>query len=151
MLVRMRALLVRSVLISLLIVAGLPVSAQNLGAGSTNQTNDPSHNNPESVLAQMAALSDIQAPGAQPFVMIANVHVVQEGRSADGVYAVSWESARRYRRIIRLSSFTAVEVADGTAEYHTRSTQALPLLVWQLGELMNTFADHGRRRTEARE
>jgi hypothetical protein len=88
------------------------------------------------VLSKATSLVDIQAAGGVPFVLLADVTLREDKKSADGLFAMSWAAPGQYRRVFRFPGFTATEVVSDGIIYRQRSTEALPLMIWELDNLL---------------
>src|SRR5579864_8346129 len=94
------------------------------------------------VLSRAAGLVDLQALGGAPFFLLANVSLREGNKTVDGVFAMTWASPGQYHRVFRFPGFEANEVfADGTM-YRKRSTEALPLMMWELDQLLSLTANY---------
>jgi hypothetical protein len=88
------------------------------------------------VLSKAAGLVDLQAPGAVPFFLLANVALREGKKSTEGVWAIAWASPGQYRSVLRFPGFTATEVVTEGAIYRQRNTESLPLMIWELQQLV---------------
>jgi hypothetical protein len=88
------------------------------------------------ILSKAAELVDLQSPGGTPFLLLANVTLREGEKSVEGVFAMSWAAPGQYRRVFRFPGFTATEVVTGGAMYRQRSTEAMPLMIWELSQLL---------------
>jgi hypothetical protein len=88
------------------------------------------------VLSRAAELVDLQSPGGTPFLLLANVTLREGSKSVQGAFAMAWAAPGRYRRVFRFPGFTATEVVTEGAIYHQRSTEAMPLMIWELDQLL---------------
>ncbi len=93
----------------------------------------------EAILAKAWDLVDIRAAGGAPFVLKAKVRLVEGDKFSDGVYAMSWAAPDRFRRVIGFRDFAETDVARGENYYSKRNTEGVPLMVWELGELMDSL------------
>lgn len=92
----------------------------------------------EVILSKASEMVNIKAPGSAPFVLIAKVHLQEGKKSVEGMYAISWAAPERFRRVLRFPNFSETDVAQGDKLYRQRSTQGLPLLIWQLNRMMDS-------------
>jgi hypothetical protein len=90
----------------------------------------------QTILSRAADLTDLRAPGAAPFLMLAKVTLGEGNKSVEGVYAIASAGAGQYRSVFRFPNFTSTEVATDGSVFHQRSTEALPLLVFEASELL---------------
>src|SRR5437588_1586732 len=88
------------------------------------------------ILSKAAGLVDLQTPGATPFLLLADVMLREGDKSTSGVFAMAWAAPGQYRRVFRFPNFTATEVVTDDTIYRQRNTDALPLMVWELDELL---------------
>ncbi|HUJ80913.1 MAG TPA: hypothetical protein VLW83_03465 [Candidatus Acidoferrales bacterium] len=93
----------------------------------------------EAILVKAWDVVDIRAPGSAPFVMKAKVRLAEGEKSTDGVYAMSWSAPDRFRRVIGFRDYAETDVARGENYYSKRNTEGVPLMVWELGELMDSL------------
>jgi hypothetical protein len=94
----------------------------------------------EALLAKAWDQIGIRATGSSPFILKATVRLVDGEKSIDGVYAMSWAAPDRFRRVMGFHNYAQTDVARGENYYTKRTTDGVPLLVWRLGELMDSFA-----------
>jgi len=94
----------------------------------------------EAILAKAWNLADITGAEGTPFVLKAKVRLAEGDKFSDGVYAMSWAAPDRFRRVIGFRDYTEMDVARGENYYSKRNTEGVPLMVWELGELMNSLA-----------
>jgi hypothetical protein len=97
-------------------------------------------NEADGLLAKAWDQIDIRAAGSGPFILKASVRLIDGEKSIDGVYAMSWAAPDRFRRVMGFHNYAQTDVARGENYYTKRSTDGVPLLVWRLGELMDSFA-----------
>jgi hypothetical protein len=97
---------------------------------------DVTQTEPHQFLAAIPKIADIQSPGSTPFLMLARVHLQQDAKSVDGVYAVAWAAPDRFRRVMKFPNFEETEVVVGDKVYRKRSIQSIPFLVWQFDTMM---------------
>ncbi len=93
----------------------------------------------EAILAKAWDLVDIRAAGSAPFVLKATVRLTEGDKSTVGVYAMSWAAPDRFRRVIGFRDYAETDVARGENYYSKRNTEGVPLMVWELSELMNSL------------
>jgi hypothetical protein len=98
----------------------------------------------EAILAKAWDQIDIRAAGSGPFIMKATVRLIDGEKSTRGVYAMSWAAPDRYRCVMGFRDYTQTDVVRGENYYSKRNTDGVPLLVWRLGELMDSFAVWGK-------
>jgi hypothetical protein len=88
------------------------------------------------ILSKAAELVDLQARDRTPFLLLADVVLHDGDESLNGVFAMAWAAPGQYRRVFRFPNFTATEVVTDGTIYRQRNTDALPLMVWELDELL---------------
>jgi hypothetical protein len=110
---------------------------------------DETRTKAEELVSKSSEKTNIWAPGGTPFFLLANVHLQSGGKSVDGVYAVAWASPTRFRRAFRFPDFTRTEVVVDDTLYRKQSSEAVPLLVWELDKLLG-FLDHPKLEPEAK-
>ncbi|MGA8075117.1 MAG: hypothetical protein WB995_16705 [Candidatus Acidiferrales bacterium] len=93
----------------------------------------------EAILAKAWDLVDVRAEGSAPFVLKAKVRLAEGDKSTDGVFAMSWAAPDRFRRVIGFRDYAETDVARGENYYSKRNTEGVPLMVWELGELMDSL------------
>jgi hypothetical protein len=93
----------------------------------------------DAILAKASKTTDIRAAGSAPFLLLAKVRLEQEDKSVEGLYAIAWAGSDRFRNVIRFPNFTEIEVVTSDTRYRQRSTEAMPILIWELQRLMNSF------------
>ena len=93
----------------------------------------------EAILAKAADLVDLRGTDAVPFLLKARVRLSEGPKSVDGVFAMSWAAPDRYRRVIGFPDYQETDVARGENYYSKRNTDGVPLMVWQLGKLMDSL------------
>jgi hypothetical protein len=89
------------------------------------------------VLSKAAGLVDLQASGGAPFLLLANVALHEGSKSTNGVFAMAWAGPGQYRRVFRFPGFTTTEVVTDGAIYRQRTTEVLPLMIWELDGLLS--------------
>jgi hypothetical protein len=94
----------------------------------------------DAILNKAWDLVDIRAAGSGPFVLKAKVRLTERGNATDGVYAMAWAAPDRFRRVIGFPDYQETDVARGENYYWKRTTEGVPLMVWQLGELTDSLA-----------
>jgi hypothetical protein len=109
----------------------------NLPAG--DQTSDA-----EAILNKAWDLVDISAAGSGPFLLKAKVRLTEGGKSADGVFAMAWAAPDRFRRVVGFPDYKETDVARGDNYYSKRTTDGVPLMIWKLGELMDSLGTRER-------
>jgi hypothetical protein len=117
-------------------VAAFP-ALPNLRAG--DQTSDA-----EAILNKAWDLVDISAAGSGPFLLKAKVRLTEGGKSADGVFAMAWAAPDRFRRVVGFPDYKETDVARGENYYSKRTTDGVPLMIWKLGELMDSLGARER-------
>ena len=98
----------------------------------------------KAILARVWNQIDIRAPGSGPFILKATVRLIDGGKSTGGVYAMSWAAPDRSRRVMGFRDYVQTDVARSENYYSKRNTDGVPLLVWRLGGLMDSFAVRGK-------
>lgn len=114
-----------------------------IGSQVGRAADDQTKRDAEAILSRAAGLVNLQAPGAAPFLMSATVVLREGDKSVEGVFAMAWAAPGQYRRVFRFPNFTATEVATNGALHYQRSTEALPLMIWELNQLL-TFGSRYR-------
>ncbi len=82
---------------------------------------------------------NIKAPNSPSFILMTKVRLEEEKKSVDGVYALSWEAPGHFRREIAFPGFTETDVARNDNFYRKRTTEGLPVMIWQLFRLMESL------------
>jgi hypothetical protein len=90
----------------------------------------------ESVLTRAADLVDLSGTGGAGFMLLAKVQLQDGGKSTEGVYALAWAPGR-YRRVFRFPNYAETDIVGDDTIYRQRSTEAPPLLVWELDRLVD--------------
>ncbi len=90
----------------------------------------------QALLHRAKQLTDIEAPGSPPFVMIARAHLEFAGKSTDGMYGISWAAPDRFREAFSFPDYKETDVVVGHKCYRERTSSARPLLVTQLESLL---------------
>ncbi len=93
----------------------------------------------EAILAQATNLLELRGSDAAPFLLKARVRLTESTKSVDGVFAMSWAAPGRYRRVIGFPDYKETDVARGDNYYSKRTTDGIPLMIWQLGKLMDSL------------
>jgi hypothetical protein len=109
----------------------------NLCAG--DQTSDA-----EAILNKAWDLVDISAAGSGPFLLKAKVRLTEGNKSADGVFAMAWAAPDRFRRVVGFPDYKETDVSRGENYYSKRTTDGVPLMIWKLGELMDSLGTRER-------
>jgi len=91
------------------------------------------------ILAKAWDLVDIRDAGGVPFILKAKVRLAEGDKFSEGVYAMSWSAPDRFRRMIGFRDYVETDVARGENYYSKRNTEGVPLMVWELGELMDSL------------
>jgi hypothetical protein len=91
---------------------------------------------PDAVLTKAGDLVDFTHSGAPGVMLLAKVHLQGEGKSTDGLYALAWAPGR-FRRVFRFPNYAETDVMIDSTIYRQRSTEALPLLIWELQQLLD--------------
>jgi hypothetical protein len=94
------------------------------------------------LLSKTLNITDIRSPGSAPFVLAAKVHIEDHGKGVDGLYATSWAEPTKFRRSVSFPTFTETDVAIREYVFKRRNTEAVPLLVWQVNRMMDSFFIH---------
>jgi hypothetical protein len=92
------------------------------------------------ILAKAWALVDIRASGSGAFILKARARLVEGTKVTDGVFAMAWAAPDRFRRVIGFRDYSETDVARGENYYSKRNTEGVPLMVWKLGELMDSLS-----------
>ncbi len=116
-----------------LLTMGFAVSAQSLAVASADEAAKP---DAAGILSKAADLVDIQGSGGAPFLLLANVTLRENNKTVDGIFAMTSASSGQYRRVFRFPGFTSTEVLTGGVIYRQRSSEALPLMIWELDQLL---------------
>ena len=93
----------------------------------------------ETILAKATDLLDLRGTDGAPFLLKAEVRLTEGAKSVDGVFAVSWAAPDRFRRVIGFPDYKETDVARGENYYSKRNTEGIPLMIWQLGGLMDSL------------
>jgi len=108
----------------------LGISACPLAAAPhKNKKLSPAEAQAQALLDEAKALTDIEAPGRPPFVMIANVRYTLGDTTTAGKLGISWSASDLFRREFSLPGFHEVEVISGGKLYRLRDTEYLPYAV----------------------
>ncbi|MGA8298840.1 MAG: hypothetical protein WCB53_04925 [Terriglobales bacterium] len=94
------------------------------------------------VLSKAAQVVDLQSIGGAPFLLLANVVLHEGQKDVAGVYGVTWAGPGQYRRVLQFPNFSATEVVTGGFIYRQRSTDAPPLIIWELDELLSPASQY---------
>jgi hypothetical protein len=105
---------------------------------------------PQAILVKAWNQIDIRAPGSGPFILKATVRLIDGDKSTGGVYAMSWAAPDRFRRVMGFRDYVQTDVARGENYYSKRNTDGVPVIVWRLGELMDSFAVWGKKLPEVK-
>ena len=90
----------------------------------------------QALLDKAVKVTDIQAAGGQPFLLIAKTSWTQYGKTTNGQFALAWESASHYRREITLPGFVEAIVTEGGTLYRTRNVDFVPLAALRSASLL---------------
>jgi len=90
-------------------------------------------------LAKAWDLVDLRAADGAPFVLKARARLTEGAKSTDGVFAMAWAAPDRYRRVIGFPDYKETDVARGENYYSKRPTDGIPLMIWHLGDLMDSL------------
>jgi hypothetical protein len=93
----------------------------------------------EAILDKTADLVDLRGTDAVPFLLKARVRLTEGAKSVDGVFAMSWAAPDRFRRVIGFPDYKETDIARGENYYSKRNTEGIPLMIWQLGGLMDSL------------
>lgn len=74
----------------------------------------------QALLDKASKVTNIEAAGAQPFLLIAKTSWTQYGKTTDGQFALAWQAPNRCRRETTLSGFLEAVVVNGSVLYRTR-------------------------------
>ena len=69
-------------------------------------------------------------------MLLAKVRLQDGNKSVDGLYAIAW-TPERFRRVFRFPNFTETDVMVEGSIYRQRSTNAMPLLIYELDGLID--------------
>ena len=103
------------------------------GMGSDNPENDA-----QSVLSRASEQVAIKTPASASFMLLAKVQLHDGNKSVDGLYAIAWAPGR-FRRIFRFPNFSETDVMVDGAIYRQRTTNALPLMIYELDNLIDSL------------
>jgi len=92
------------------------------------------------ILSKASSLVDLRAPGAVPFLMLANVALHEGRKSVDGVFAMAYSGSGQFRTVLRFPNFNSTEILNDGTIYRKRSSEGLPLAIWRLQNLMSISA-----------
>lgn len=82
----------------------------------------------QALLDRAATLTNIEAAGSQPFVLIANTSWIENGKTTNGRFGIAWQQMDRYREQIAFPGFMQTEVVSNGKLYRARNAGYLPLL-----------------------
>ncbi len=98
--------------------------------------------NPEydarSVLSRASEQVAIKTPASASFMLLAKVQLHDGNKSVDGLYAMAWAPGR-FRRVFRFPNFSETDVMVEGAIYRQRTTNALPLMIYELDNLIDSL------------
>jgi TonB family protein len=124
--------LVPSICLFLSLAINLPVKAD---AGEASQ-----------LLQRAADLSDLRAPGSQPFELTADIEIPSpHGQPFKGTYRLLWLSESKWREEITLPGYTRVRVGGAGKYWQKRSSDFEVLAIYELSEVLD-FVSHLRSR-----
>ncbi len=109
----------------------------------TAASEDERKSEAQAIFSKASEMVNIKAAGSVPFVLIAKVRLQEGKKSVEGIYAISWSAPDRFRRVLRFPNFSETDVAQGDKLYRQRSTEGLPLLIWQLNRMMDFVLHYG--------
>lgn len=109
------------------------VVANLQGFGSDQPASDAA-----GVLSQAADQVAIKSAKSPPFMLLAKVRLQDGKKSVDGVYAIAW-APDHFRRVFRFPNFTETDVMVNGSIYRQRSTNTMPLMIYELDSLMDSF------------
>lgn len=72
-------------------------------------------------------------------MLLAKVQLHDGNKSVEGVYAIAWAPGR-FRRVFRFPSFSETDVMVDGAIYRQRTTNALPLMIYELNNLIDSLS-----------
>jgi len=104
------------------------------GMGSDSPENDA-----QRVLSRASEQVAIKTPASGSFMLLAKVQLHDGNKSVDGVYAIAW-APRRFRRVFRFPNFSETDVMVDGAIYRQRTTNALPLMIYELDNLLDSLS-----------
>lgn len=93
----------------------------------------------DAIFAKASKATDIRAAGSVPFLLLAKVRLEQDNKLVEGLYAMAWAGPDRFKSAVRFPNFNETEVVADDTLYRKRSSEAVPLLIWELHHLMNTW------------
>ncbi|HLW83377.1 MAG TPA: hypothetical protein VKS20_15165 [Candidatus Acidoferrales bacterium] len=99
----------------------------------------------QALLDKAAALTNIEAPGSQPFVYIANTSWTENGKTTKGLFGVAWQRVDRYREQIAFPGFMQTEVVSGDKLYRARNTEPMQLLAMRWLSMFPVWNHLGNR------
>lgn len=107
-------------------IAALALSISlSVSVGSTNDKQ--SEERAQAILKKAADVTNIEAQGAQPFLLVARTSWTQFGKTTEGQFAQAWQAPSRFRRETTLPGFIEAVVAAGDVLYRTRNADFIPL------------------------
>lgn len=101
----------------------------------------------QALLGRAARVTNLEATGAAPFLLVAKTSWTQYGKTTDGQFALAWQAPDRYRRETTLAGFFEAEVVAGNALYRTRNLEYIPLAMVRPAALLkvaSTFTNWPR-------
>lgn len=118
-----------SVFIALCAVA---LTVATLSASAKNKKSEAA----QTLLNRAVKVTDIQAAGSQPFLLIAKTSWTQYGKTTNGQFALAWQSPSHYRREMTLPGFVEATVVDGDVLYRARNVDFVPLAALRSASLL---------------
>jgi len=91
----------------------------------------------KALLDKASKVTNIEAAGAQPFLLVAKTSWTQYGKTTDGQFALAWQAADRYRRETTLPGFLEAVVVHGNVLYRTRNIDFIPLAAFRPAALID--------------
>jgi hypothetical protein len=103
------------------------------GMGSDSPPNDA-----QTVLSRASEQVAIKTASSASFMLLAKVQLHDGNKSVDGAYAIAWAPGR-FRRVFRFPNFSETDVMIDGAIHRQRTTNALPLMIYELDTLMDSL------------
>lgn len=90
----------------------------------------------QALLDRAVKVTNLQAAGGVPFLLVAKTSWVQGGKTTNGQFALAWQAPDRYRRETMFPGFIEVDVIASDALYRTRNLGYIPLAMIRPAELL---------------
>jgi hypothetical protein len=97
----------------------------------------PTFPDPKADLTKAAGITDIRSPHSSAFLLTANVHFRLGKQSIDGKYGLSWGAPNLYHEVFVFPGFRQDVVVSGDKIYRKRTTNFLPLPVYEWQSLLS--------------